>query len=531
MNYDAIVVGGGAAGLTAAAFLAKSGYSILLCEKEKKLGGLINAFTRNGFVYDGGIRAMENSGVLFPMLKQLDLDIEFVRNNISIGIEDRVIQVTSVGSIEDYQNLLTHFYPQSTDEIAVIIEQIKKIMHYMEIQYGIDNPAFLDMKKDREYMLKAIVPWMFKFALTAPKIAALNQPVVDFLKRYTQNQALLDNISQHFFQKTPAFFALSYLKLYLDYYYPLGGTGTVVEELEDLITENGGEIRTDTQITSVDPTSQQILDAHGNQFSYHHLVWAADLKALYRSIEIENIPEPKIRQAIVERKQSLADKTGNDSVLTLFLALDLDPSYFSKIASEHFFYTPKREGQSSAGPIPHGKDRTEIEPWLREFLELTTYEIACPVMRDPTLAPPGKTGLVVSLLFDYPLTEHIQQSGWYQEFKALCETRILEVLDQSIYPGIQAAVIEKFSSTPLTMQRYTGNTDGAITGWSFTNHPMPAEHRLPKIFSATDTPIPNVVQAGQWTYSPSGFPIALLTGKLASDRIIKELNKSRRKSK
>jgi len=531
MNYDAIVVGGGAAGLTAAAYLAKSGYATLLCEKENKLGGLVNAFSRNGFVYDGGIRAMENSGVLFPMIKQLGLDIEFVRNNISIGVEDRVIRITSVDNIEDYQNLLGHFYPQSKDEIAEIIEQIKKIMRYMEIQYGIDNPAFLDMKKDREYMLKAIIPWMFKFALTAPKIAALNQPVVDFLKRYTQNQALLDNISQHFFQNTPAFFALSYLRLYLDYYYPIGGTGVFVKKLHQLILNNGGEIRTDTQISSVKPASRKILDANGNQFSYQHLVWAADLKTLYRCVETEKMPKPEIHQAISARKEAIADKIGNDSVLTLFLALDLDPSYFSKIASEHFFYTPKRDGESSAGPIPHGKNRPEIEDWLKKFLELTTYEISCPVMRDPTLAPPGKTGLVVSLLFDYHLTKHIQQNGWYQEFKDLCEKRILEVLDQSVYPGIQAAVIEKFSSTPLTMQRYTGNTDGAITGWSFTNEPMPAEHRLPKIFSATDTPIPGVVQAGQWTYSPSGFPIALLTGKLASDRIIKELDKAQRKPK
>ena len=75
MNYDAIVVGGGAAGLTAAAYLAKSGYATLLCEKENKLGGLVNAFSRNGFVYDGGIRAMENSGVMLPMLKSLGIDV------------------------------------------------------------------------------------------------------------------------------------------------------------------------------------------------------------------------------------------------------------------------------------------------------------------------------------------------------------------------------------------------------------------------------------------------------------------------
>ena len=30
-------------------------------------------------------------------------------------------------------------------------------------------------------------------------------------------------------------------------------------------------------------------------------------------------------------------------------------------------------------------------------------------------------------------------------------------------------------------------------------------------------------QAGQWTYSPSGLPIAILTGKLAADQVTKEL--------
>ncbi len=51
-------------------------------------------------------------------------------------------------------------------------------------------------------------------------------PVEDYLRRFTQNQGLFDIITQHFFRGTPAFFALSYLKLYLDYYYPRGGTGT-----------------------------------------------------------------------------------------------------------------------------------------------------------------------------------------------------------------------------------------------------------------------------------------------------------------
>jgi phytoene dehydrogenase-like protein len=171
-------------------------------------------------------------------------------------------------------------------------------------------------------------------------------------------------------------------------------------------------------------------------------------------------------------------------------------------------------------------NRTTIEKWLERFFALTTYEISCPVMRDASLAPSGKTGLIVSVLFDYKLTKRIEEQGWYEEFKTFCETLFIKNLDASIYPGIQEAVLQRFSSTPMTLEKLAGNTDGAIVGWAFSNHPMPAETRIPKILNAIRTPIPGILQAGQWTYSPAGLPISILTGKLAADRVIKELKKA-----
>ena len=88
-------------------------------------------------------------------------------------------------------------------------------------------------------------------------------PVLDFLRRFTSNQSLLDLIAQHFFQSTPAYFALSYFKLYLDYHYPLGGTGKVIEKLVAYITDHGGEIRTNTEIVRLDPQKQTLADARG----------------------------------------------------------------------------------------------------------------------------------------------------------------------------------------------------------------------------------------------------------------------------
>ena len=100
--------------------------------------------------------------------------------------------------------------------------------------------------------------------------------------------------------------------------------------------------------------------------------------------------------------------------------------------------------------------------------------------------------------------------------------QMIDILDGGIYPGLKGAVIDNFTSTPLTIEKISGNSDGAITGWAFTNDYMPAVRSLPKVATSVLTPIPDTYQAGQWTYSPSGLPISILTGKLAADRVLKD---------
>ena len=526
-NTDLIVVGGGLAGLTAAAFLAKDGHQPLLIEKQDHVGGLVTSFTRDGFTYDGGIRATEDSGVLFPMLDALGLKVDFVPNRISLGVEDKVIEVTSEADLAAYAALLTQLYPESAAEIRLITAQMQRIMGLMDIQYKIKNPVFLDPKEDWEYFAKKVLPWMFQYATQFKKIEALNTPVVDFLRQYTANDSLIDIIAQHFFTDTPTFFALSYIKLYLDYHYPVGGTGVLIDKLAGYIREHGGEIRLNTAIHSVDPAARTLTDEQGTTYRYRQLIWAADQKTLYRELAPDGLPDAKVRQAITDRWDAIRDKAGNDSILTVYLGVDKDKSFFSEIATEHFFYTPSRQGQSAAGPWPIGEDQAAIQSWLADFFRLTTYEIAIPVLRDASLAPAGQTGLIVSMLFDYQLAQAIREAGWYAEFTTFAEAQVTQVLSESIYPGLAEAVVQRFSATPLTIERYSGNAEGAITGWSFTNQPMPAEHRLPKIYSATKTPIPDVWQAGQWTYSPSGLPISILTGKLAADAAVKALGKGK----
>ena len=85
------------------------------------------------------------------------------------------------------------------------------------------------------FIFKKLLPWLPKFIFTVGKINRMNMPVEDYLKTIVKNPSLRDMISQHFFKNTPAFFALSYFSLYLDYFYPKGGVGKLSEALKNKI--------------------------------------------------------------------------------------------------------------------------------------------------------------------------------------------------------------------------------------------------------------------------------------------------------
>ena len=532
MVYDAIVVGGGIAGLTSAAYLTKAGYRVLLCEQHETVGGLVNSFQYKGFTFDGGIRAIENSGIVRPCLEELDIEVEFLENVVSIGMADELIKITSSESLAEYEQLLKSKFPDESSNITKIILEIKKIMGYMDVLYGIKNPLFLDIKKHQTYYQKVIMPWLFKYLVTSRKINQLQTPVNTYLREFTSNETLISLITQHFFHETPASFALSYFSLYLDYSYPKGGTGTLIEALKTHSLERGATIQTKTAICEIDITNQKLTDQHGKTYHYQTLIWAADQKALYQQLKLESFNRPKIRRNIQKRQAFIQNKQGNDSVLSLYVTVNLSPDYFKACCSAHTFYTPRLAGLSSLIETLHDvshrlTDVAEIYNWLRQYYEYTTYEISIPVLRDQTLAPPEKTGLIISTLMDYELVKKLEVQGEYDAFKELSATCILDVLEKTLFKDINLDVEDQFVSTPITMTRYTKNTEGAITGWSFTNDKNPAVQNMTKVASSVLTPIPNVYQAGQWTFSPSGLPISILTAKLAATKAIKQLSRKK----
>lgn len=527
MRYDAIIVGGGIAGLTSATYLARAGKKILLIEKNHELGGLVNSFERDGFVFDAGVRAILDAGIILTMLNDLDIHLDFVQSKVSLGIEDQIIHIEDLSSIQEYKDLLGSLYPDSVEETETFIASMGKIMKLLDVLYGVENPLFKDIKKDKEYFLKTLLPWLPKFLMTIGKINRLSKPCEDYLREMIKNPSLVDIISQHFFKATPTFFALSYFTLYLSYLYPKGGIGVLSAALVEKIQGFNGEILKNTFVSEVDADQQFVADTKGKKYYYCNLIWASDLSTFYDITKLGNLKPSIINNFETTKEMTKKGKPG-ESVFSLYLEVALPVSYFENISNGHFFYTPSKEG---LGSIHRGDltemlrnwDKVEKETvcsWLDSFLIFNTFEISIPALRDPSLAPEGKTGVMVSILVEYELFDKLKKVGWVDEFKDKVENGIINILSETVYPGLVDKVEKQFSFTPLSIEKRVGSAGGAIVGWSFES-PIPVVHKMQNVSKSVITPIPSIFQAGQWAYNPAGLPMCIMTGKLAADKVDK----------
>lgn len=529
-----IIVGAGMAGLTAAAYLSKHNYEVLLLEKNHRTGGLVSTFKRDGFSFDTGPRAFVNSGMVKPILRDLGLDYDFVDNKISIGIENELFQVNSLESIDEYKKILFKLYPNHKQDIEKIMPIIKKLSEYTAVLYEFDNPYFVDYISNKKVLFKEFLPWTLRLVNVLRKFNKYNTPMEDFLGKITENQSLMDILTQYFFRKTPTYFALGYFHVYLDYFYPKKGTGTLPNLLENMMLEQGVTLQLDKEIVEVIPYEKKVRDSEGKIYSYDHLIWSADLKSLYHQLNTKDLNKKTMKKLEIQRDKVLTSKAAESS-LNVFVGVDRAPSYFKNISGEHMFYTPSKNGLGEINRREKQdllenfdqKSKQDIIEWLHRFCDYNTYEVSIPVLRDSSLAPKNQTGIMISCLFDYHLIKKIDEKGWIKEFKEIVEKRIIKIFSETIFPKLEEDVIFRLSSNPLTIQSLTGNSEGGIVGWSFDSKP-PVYNKLKDIGKAVFTPLPDIYKASQWAYAPAGVPIAMLTGWHATQKILKK-SKSKKK--
>lgn len=79
-EYDVLVIGGGYAGLSAGALLAKKGYRVLLLEKSRSLGGRATYQERDGFLLEYGLHdnRFASEGAAAAVFRRLGRELKFI---------------------------------------------------------------------------------------------------------------------------------------------------------------------------------------------------------------------------------------------------------------------------------------------------------------------------------------------------------------------------------------------------------------------------------------------------------------------
>lgn len=523
-----VIVGTGMAGLTAGAYLTRESYEVLLIDRNDKVGGLVRTVERNGFSFDIGPRAFVNSGMIKPILKDLGIEMETIENKISIAIEDQMFSVDSMKSIKEYKEILLNLYPDKNEDIEKIMKSMERLSKYTQTLYAFDNPYFVDYKSDIKRVFTELLPWTFKIIYAMQKFDQFSLPMEEYMKDLTDSQSIIDILTQIYFKGTPTYFALGYFYVWLDYFYPKGGTGMMPDLLHKKILENGGQIKLNTRIKEVIPAEKKVVDSEGCQYDYDYLIWAADLKTLYKELNLLGLDQ-QVSEKIDTQKERVFKAKPAESNFSLNIAVNRSPSYFKERGGEHAFYSCSKQGLGDVHRERKEellknfdkKSKEEVFIWIDEFCKLNTYEVSVPALRDQNLAPKGQTGVMISCLFDYNIAEKIDQAGWKAEFKERMEDNIIKIFAYSFYKDLEKDILFKFSNTPLTIKNTLGSSGGSIVGWSFELE-SPVINNLKEMPKSALTPIPNVFQAGQWAYAPAGVPVAMLTGWHASQEIMKK---------
>lgn len=509
--FDVIIIGAGLAGLTAGAYLTRAGARVLVCEQAPQVGGLFNSFWQQGYLFDGGIKAIENSGIMLAMLRELGLldQIDLVPSPIAIIADGVLRPVRAWEDVEAYFRWLIAAWPGQEAGLRRILRDVQTVFDLLGGLLSFPIPSLVGpdaVKAARHEWLRT----HGRGLLGLPRVASLLGPELRaYLSARLDDPSLVNFMAGLFPEGTTAFFGLAYWLIFLDYYYPRQGVRAMPDALAGYTEAGGGEIRLRAKVEQVllhAGRAAGVRLASGEEIAAGCVIAAGDL----RQTLLELLPAGSLP---AEMERAVRAARYSHTAVNVYLGLDLPPEALPFEHYGHVYYLPDLQGISA-------EDRRSRPDY---FLHVP-QELSIPCLHAPHLAPPGKTGLIVSCM-----TNWHYGGGWGQPgaaYEALKEraTRDLLVSLGRVVPGLEDHIELVSTGTPRTIVAQTLNTEGAIMGWAWEKGAGLQRGSFLQMRGSVHTPVPGLLVAGHWAWSPGGSPIAALTARLAANEALKAVS-------
>lgn len=491
-RYDAVVIGSGLGGLTAASLLAAAGRRVLVVERHDRVGGYAHSFQRHHFRFDSAVHLI---GGCSPSGED------------DAGLVRRVLEAVGAGDDCDFVAIdpfYRAYYPDFRMDIPIGLDEFIEA-HAALFPAERDGIARLtklccDIRDEtNRASSSAEAAGSRSFATAFPALVRYHRATLsDVLDGYISDERLKAVLSTcwPYAGLPPSRVSFLYwASMLISYiadgaYYCRGTFQRMAESLAEAVVAAGGRVALSSsveRITSDDiGVSGVVLDGD-HRVRTRVVISNADARqTIERLVGEERFPARYVR-AHRRRRPSV-------SAAVVYAATDM-PLEQRDLAHETFAFARWDHAASFRG-VERGSPN-----WL---------SVTVPTLVDRSLAPAHHHLLTLTTL-----VAHDANRNW-----AIGKSRLVhEMLEraQALVPeldGLSDHLIYSEGATPFTMERYTSNSDGAIYGWELSPGQVGAGrpgHR---------TPLEGLYLAGHWAQPGGGVYGVVVSGIEAAAAVL-----------
>jgi phytoene dehydrogenase-like protein len=466
--YDAIVIGGGHNGLTAAAYLAQAGLRILVLERREIVGGC--CVTEE---IAPGCRASTTSYIASMLRPEVIWDLKLAQHGLRMVPCDPAIQVAFpdgrvVPWWADRRRAVEEFRKYSPKDAATfeqVDDKLKKLARYLQ-------PFFLEPPP--EFDKQSFAGWSDLFrigkrfrGITSQEVAELISFLTGSLGEFVDRNYESETIKTMFlannvygkhggpYQPGTAIGLLFHLlnggehELQGFYGHVIGGMGAISNALAAAGREFGVEIRTSNPVARIDVRGghlRGVVLEDGTEIQARIVFSNADPKRTFLKL----VPEGELPDEFVQAVRGIK-MAGPCAKVNL--ALSEEPRFTgtppTHTALERTFYTliPSLEFAERCYDISKFGEIPE-ELWVDCVIASNA---------DDSLAPAGTHIMTCFVQYvPYQLRE-----GHWDEKRTLLGDRVIRKIAEHA-PNVPGAVIARQVLTPLDLERTYGLTEGNI---------------------------------------------------------------------
>lgn len=271
---DVIVIGSGIGGLTTAVLLAKSGYSVLILEKNHLPGGCVSTYTKNGFRFEAGATTLIGYDQFQPLIrleKEIGLKLDKVHLKVPLSVW---LDGEEIRRYEDLNEWILEaervFGEKGQREFWELCYRVSLDAWEMSYTMPYYPPAnirdWINLLKPENWRFLKSLPWIFKttkqvlseFGLTQNEkfMRFINQQMLIASQAYSGDTQFLVGAPVLTYTNSP------------NYYLP-GGLIQLPEQLLSMIQENGGEIYYRKEVVSIQKSEKEYAVICHDQSTYY----------------------------------------------------------------------------------------------------------------------------------------------------------------------------------------------------------------------------------------------------------------------